>query len=382
MFGGSRKKLQAVEALISTTQQDIASKNGELGKVVAEIERLEQETKTLEEEVEYERREQSLAEAENARLKMELEQAIAESESLKDKITKSTFAADEAREEKDRLTAELARHEEIVREEHRAVEAAADAALREAARLHAEQESERLKWQEVRNAHEDLRKQIEEAAQRCEEIKAHRDAARTDWQVAKDSYQSLQMIHKRLEQDNARTEEELKEQLSQKKLLEEELQSLDQQHRQVREEHLSLEREQRDRKFVLDSVSTNLSDKRGHLQKELVDFQEQFEKAKAHRDRIVAEQVNLRQTTNVLLPEYFQLQAEHSAKSREFEQVKRDRELMGWEQLKVQRDLGVLASTYDCGAMGVVLPPLPMPPGTAPAAGVAEGAAAWAPPGR
>merc|ERR1719401_1429733 len=66
---------------------------------------------------------------------------------------------------------------------------------------------------------------------------------------------------------------------------------MEQQQAKVQESHRWLEMEQRQRQFVLESMSDNLQDKRGQLQRELCEFQEQFERgAKAYRERVLGEQ--------------------------------------------------------------------------------------------
>merc|ERR1740129_2125764 len=100
MFNKSKKKLQAVEALINTTQQDISSKRTELAKLATGIENCEAETRTLQQSVDQEKKEQEEVEAENARISREIEQATAESKLLKERIEKSKASAAEARAEK------------------------------------------------------------------------------------------------------------------------------------------------------------------------------------------------------------------------------------------------------------------------------------------
>lgn len=211
-----------------------------------------------------------------------------------------------------------------------------------------------MKWQAVRDTHEELRRQVEASAQRCDQVKAERERAKAEWGASRDELREMQAAHKRLEQENERTEEEVGEQLSLKKQLEDELRALEEQHQQIQEAHRALEVDHRRRQFVLDAVSENLSDKQGQLQRELVDFQEQFEKAKAHRERIAEEQARLRETTKAFYPEHCQAQTEHAAKTRELEQMRRERDLLNWEHYKVQRDSHMLSQSYDVGA----LPPL------------------------
>jgi len=207
----------------------------------------------------------------------------------------------------------------------------------------------------VRNAHEELRKQVEDSTRQCEEAKSARDRAKEEWTTTRDELKALQLSHGILTEEYKKSEALLVEQQEQRKKLEKDLAALEEQHRQIVSSTKALEDDHKHRQFVLQSVSQNLDDKRGQLQRELSDFQNQFQKAKLQHEQIAVEQGQVRDNMNGFLPEYFQLQTDQAAKSRELEQAVRDSELLNWEHHKVHRDLQMLSNSYDVG----FLPQLP-----------------------
>jgi len=347
MWGKSKKKLAAINTLIDAANQDINSRNAELTKLTSDIESCAKETEQIRASTEAERSEQKRIEAENASLLQEIDRLNGETADLQQQIAASKAAADEARREKEDLARQLAEHEQVVCKEHSAAEAAAEAAVKQAENLQAEQEAERRRWQDVRDAHEELRRQVEAGQRQCEEAKAARDTARGEWVSARDEVRELRLAHSRLNEEVQRTEESLAGQQAQRKRLQEELVSLGEQHRHVLAATKVLEEDHRQRQFVLQTVSQNLDEKRGQLQRELTDFQEKFQRAKEQHEQVVAEQGPVQEAMSSLLPEYFQLQTDRAARGRELEQARCEHELLNWEHHKVQRDVRMLAASYD-----------------------------------
>mmetsp|Transcript_2636 Transcript_2636/g.6177 ORF Transcript_2636/g.6177 Transcript_2636/m.6177 type:complete len:362 (-) Transcript_2636:220-1305(-) len=355
MWGKSKKKLAAVNLLIDETNKEINVQKSELAKVNAEIEACERETQQIKANADVERKGRQLAEAQNNHVLREIEQVSTEIAEMKQRIMDSKASAEEARREKEGLISELARHEEIVRREHSATEAAATAARKQAEELQAEQEAERRRWQVVREAHEELRQHVEAATRQCEEAKTTRDQARVEWAAAQEDLRELRLSQGQMREECRKAEASLASQKEQHRELEEELRVLRDQHRQVLAATKVLEEDHKHRQFVLQSVSQNLDDKRGHLQRELGEFQEKFQRAKAQHEQVIVEQGQIRGATNAVLPEYFKLQTDHAARARELEQAKREHELLSWEHHKVQRDVQMLSNSYDAG----FLPQLP-----------------------
>lgn len=358
MWGKSRKKLANINALITTTSQDIGRGQMETTRLARDIEQCDQETRMIESHIEAQKKEQEGVQAENAQLAQAIKRADAEVAALRERIRLSKVAADDARREREALVTELATYEDLVREEHAVAGAAADAAHQTASDIQVEQEAERQQWQAARLRNEELRREAEAARLQCEEARAARDRAKAGWAVAREELHELQRAQRHLAEDNRRTEELLVEQQALRHQLDEELAALEAQCLQAAEAHRALEVDRRQRQFVLETVSESLAEKRGRLQRELDVFHEQFEKAKLTRANIAGEQAQVCDTMSTFLPEHFRLQTEQAAKSRDLEQARRERELLGWEQRKVQRDLQMLSKSYDVG----FLPPLAATP--------------------
>merc|ERR1711957_253096 len=99
------------------------------------------------------------------------------------------------------------------------------------------------------------------------------------------------------------------------------------------------------------------------LESELASFSKRFQDAKEQRDRHLGEHAIAKDSVNKLLPEYFQMQVEHTERLRKLEAQRRKNEQLNWEHHKVHRDLGMLAKSYDASKNVVQLPQISTPRG-------------------
>lgn len=357
LWNKSKKKLQAVNASIDSTNADIATHKSELEALTRETTACDLASKQLLEDLEAERRQQKQIEEENTSLNTELNDVNKEIEELSKKIEEAKKAAEQEKAEKERLLKELAEGEEVIRREHAKAHASTEAARAQAERLQADQEEERKRWQTTREAHELLQKQFKETQELCGQAKAERDAARARCIATREELRDLEKTHQRLGEEHRRTEELLGKEAERKQRLEAEHKDLTGQHADVMKAHGELEEQLKQRRTVLAHVTGDLEQKRSALNRELGDFQQRFQDAKEQRERHAVDHDRVKNSLGEFLPEYFGLQTEHAERRRALETTRRKHEALNWEHHKVHRDLDMLAKSYESGLISQ-LPPL------------------------
>ncbi|CAK0893574.1 unnamed protein product, partial [Prorocentrum cordatum] len=117
------------------------------------------------------------------------------------------------------------------------------------------------------------------------------------------------------------------------------------------------EDERRQRQFALAAARDELGANQRELHRDLGKFEEQLQKASCQREQIAEEHGQLRDVLNAFLHEHVQLQAEQAYRGNELERARSEREQTAWEHYKLNRDLTMLAKSYDTGLVAPLLAP-------------------------
>eukprot|EP00927_Polykrikos_kofoidii_P072432 TRINITY_DN68551_c0_g1_i1.p1 TRINITY_DN68551_c0_g1~~TRINITY_DN68551_c0_g1_i1.p1 ORF type:complete len:378 (+),score=79.30 TRINITY_DN68551_c0_g1_i1:173-1306(+) len=347
LWNRTGKKIKAINELLAVRSQEIDTAESQLLKLKQEVAACDEDTARISSEIEAQRRTQAENENDNARLSRQVQSAQADLADLQQQLADARAGAEKARKEKEVLLKELTETEDLVHAEHLAAEASAKAARQKAAQLQAEQEAERTRWQAMRLTHEELKQQLDTNVALCERARIQRDEAKVALNSTKDELWKFQQDHKRLQEEQQESEMQLAAQREQRAILEKEIASLTDQHQKVLQSHKELEIEHAARQRLLNTVTDDLNNKQASLQRQLKEFEERFEKARAQREKTMAEHDRSRESLGKFLPDYFQLQTDQSSRRREVEQVRREHEVLQWENHKVHRDLTSLAASYD-----------------------------------
>lgn len=356
MFGPSKKKLQAATTQNETLGKDIEEKKAELARLQTTIENMDNENKALAEKVAMEIQRKNMVEGQNDGLKKELGVQQSKTEELRRKIDEAKLSLDSTRKEKEELHARLGSFEGLVKEQHESAKKSAELAQRESQALREEQEKERQVWHETKSAHEELLRQSELDSQRIAQAQKEFEEAKKEHTAARDALQDLQKAHERLCADHELNQRSLEEKQEKCTKLEAEISDIERQVREAIQAREELEAGHREKNALLSSAAADLAKKQDFLQRELSNFDQQFQEAKGCRERLLGETDRVRNDMGAFLPEYFNLQTEHAQNQRESEKIKRQTETLQWEHHKVHRDLHMLAKSYDAGYLASLSP--------------------------
>lgn len=349
MWGKSKKKLALATVHVQTTSAEISKRQEEVTRSYANALIAREETRQIQAKIEEEKSEREIVHADTGRLNKELERASQEVADLQAQIAKSREMAAAAKVAKEAVHQELAKQEEVVSEEHTAAEASAEVAREYAAALQCEQEEDGRRWQAVREAHEQLRNQADTGARKREKARADRDGAKRSHEASQEGLREAMQAHGQLKKDVEQTEGLLTSNRQKRVDLEGELATLRDRVSRATAEHATLDECRKTREEELAGLTCDLEGRQAHLQANLNAHAARFDLAKAERERVRVEHDSVKAAMGTIIPTYFELQRDNMARRRELEHARRDNEILNWEHHKVNRDLEMLAKSYDVG---------------------------------
>jgi chromosome segregation ATPase len=346
-FNRTGKKLQAL------TEAN-AQRKAELDKLEERENSLKREKTVIEEDIQRsaevidkERRDQAKHEREKAHLIAEAFSSREKLATLRENIAQAKDLTERARARRAQLLEEVSGAEKLVQTEHLAAEDCADQARQRAMQLQKDHVAERDRWEAMRGQYEEMNRQIDASANDNNAARQKRDEMKRACMDVAAELRDLKARYQRLEADCLSTEDTVKEEEAVRSELDAELQRLDTEQGQKMVDYKELEETNNGHIFALKETKVELENQRHGLSDQLRHFEERYEKAKLLQEQIQLEHEKVRETLAELLPQYFKLQTDHTARRREMEYARRDHEILSWEHYKINRDLEMLCKSYD-----------------------------------
>lgn len=338
---GTKTKLLQVQQDNETARSEIKQQEEELAQLKREIQACVEAQHGIDGSIERERQAKSSVDADGAGLANELAAVRKEVVEMQKRVLQAKT------QERLGLHGELALFEAKIKDEREIAQKSTDVAQRETATLRQEQEKERVQWQTIKQEHEEAQQRAKLSSQQVSRVQAGLETLKKDHAATREALEVLKKSHERLSEEHGMSEKSLQEQTQECNELEAGLSELDKQARNATSAQQEIESSFRARHDALASVTAEVDRKNAWLQQELATFEQQFQEAKEQRERLLSDTSQVRDALGTFLPAYFRLQTEHAQNQRELQKTRRDHETLQWEHHKVERDLQMLAKSYD-----------------------------------
>lgn len=347
MWGTHKKRLSSLHSANGLQQELVAKFDEELKKVIEEVRGAEDGIMRFEDKVKAEQRVQATLTEEMHVAERERKTADSQNEELRRRILEVQEHTEANNSRRNAMYHKLNEMATCVKTEHDTAEFSAEAAIKVAASLRFDHDAERQRWQLTRQAHDDLQKHVSSTYDLCVESKVDRDLARAQWSEMKAELVDLNADLRRLMDDLNHSKDHLAQKMRRRVQLESDFCALKEEHATAIASHETLEEQFKMRKGALITVVQDLEKRKVLVGQEIDEFERTFEDAKVEREHLTAQNDAAQEHLAKFLPEYFQLQKEHSAKRRELEMTRRRHEMTTWEIRKIHRDLEGLSRSYE-----------------------------------